>query len=168
MENTRVDLFELLFGRVIALQQIPFETIQRIVVLLPPLDLAFANVTLIVVFRVALATIRLRFDQNRAAAATRVIRGRFRYFVTRDHVVAVDDVSGNTVARGFLGKIAHGGLQTGRRRIRVMIVLSNHDQRQLLHGREVETFVKRAGAHAAVADVSDADKLLLCRARQAL
>src|SRR6185295_2030216 len=46
-----------------------------------------------------------------------------------------------------------------------MIVFSHNDQRQTLHGGEVETFVKRASAHAAVADVGQGHKLLLLHAR---
>src|ERR1043165_3613384 len=46
-----------------------------------------------------------------------------------------------------------------------MVVLGDDDQRKALYGGKVEPFVKRAGAHTAVADGSDGDKLLLLHAR---
>src|SRR6185369_16780156 len=100
----------------------------------------------------SLATISLCFDQNRTAATSRVIGRMFHDFITRNHVVAVDDVRGNTVTRSFLSQVFYCGLHTGRRRVGVAVVLGDDNQRQSLHGGEIESFMESARAHTAIAD----------------
>src|SRR6202008_1220985 len=102
-------LFGLLFPRQITVEQVALITIDGIVVLFPPLDFTFGNVTLIVVLCVTFATVSLCLNQHRATAVALMIRGLLRDFVTSNDVVAVNDVRGNTVARRFLRQIAHCG-----------------------------------------------------------
>src|ERR1044072_3179227 len=97
------------------LLQIFFETIDGIVVLRPPFDFTFCDVTLIIVFSVTFAAISFRFDQHGAVAAARVISGELRRLITRDDVVAVDDITRDAVTRGFLREIFNCRLQTRRR-----------------------------------------------------
>src|SRR6185369_15005360 len=108
---------------------------------------------------------RLRLDQHRAATTSRVLSRVPHDFITSNHVIAVDDVGGNTITRRFLGEIPNRSLQAGRSRIGVLIVLGDDDQRQPLYGGEVESFVKSASAHAAVADICHGYKLLLLHPR---
>jgi hypothetical protein len=67
--SVRRKLFEFLFSRDLLLDQVSLVTIEWIVVLLPPFDLACWNVTLIIMFGVTFAPIRFRFNQDCAAAA---------------------------------------------------------------------------------------------------
>jgi hypothetical protein len=117
------------------------------------------------VLSVAFPSIRFRFNQNGAAARACIIDRLLRHFVTGNHVVSIDDVSGNAERGGFLSQVSNGRLHAGWCRVRVLIVFGNHDERQFLHGGEVHAFVKRAGAGAAIADVSQAGDVFLLQTR---
>ena len=132
---------------------------------LPILNLAFGHITLVVVFGVPFAAISFRFDQNCAASLAGIIDGLLRHFITGDHVVPVDNVTGNAEGRRALCQITHRRLHVRGRRVRVMIVLGDYYQRQMLYGRKIHPLVKCAGAGAAIANISEADNLFLLQAR---
>src|SRR5690242_7229186 len=112
-----------------------------------------------------LATVSLRLYQDSAASRTRIIDSLFGHFVTGDDIVAVDNVAGNAKARGFLGEVAYGGLHIRGRRVRVLVVLSDDDQREALHRREVYALKKCSGAGPTIADVCKANDVFLLHAR---
>src|SRR5437762_12217788 len=86
------DLVQLFFGRNLLIQQKSLKAIDRIVLLFPVLDLAFRNITLIVVFGVALATISLGFNQDCAMTCARMFDCLVRDFIAGNDVVAIDDI----------------------------------------------------------------------------
>src|SRR5204863_1911242 len=98
------DLIELIFDRDVLLQQKPFKPINRIVVLFPPLDFAFRNVTLTVMLGVSFAAISLRLDQNCAVTGSRMFNRAPGDLEASNHVVAVDDVRGDAEGAGFLSE----------------------------------------------------------------
>jgi len=60
------------------------------------------------------------------------------YFVASDDVVTIDDVRRNAVARCFLSRSLTAGLQIRGRGICVVVWYSDHNQRQALHGCEIQ------------------------------
>ena len=132
--------------------------------LLPVFDLAFGNVTLIVMFGVAFASICLSLDQNSAAAGARVVDGLLRDLITGNHVIAVDYVAGNSECGSFFCEVSNRCLQIRGCRVRIVVIFGNHNQRQTLHGGEVHPFIKCASARAAISDVGQADDVLLLHA----
>jgi hypothetical protein len=75
--------------------------------------------------------------------------------VNLQHIVAVDAVAGDAVAFGAVSDRLGGHLQLHRRRVGVLVVLHDHDQRQFMHGGEVQPFVERSCGGCAFACVGD-------------
>ena len=86
--HARVDRRELL-GRTPSSREPRDVPRDRIVLALPPLDLAGGHVRLVVVLRVALPAVRHQLDDRVALAAPRAIDRALRRLVRRDDVVAV-------------------------------------------------------------------------------
>src|SRR5262249_52221670 len=105
----------------------------------PVLNLAGGNITLIIMLGVSLPTVSLSLNQDSAMTFTGIVDGLLRYFVTGNHVITVNDVAGNTKAGGAFREIANRGLRTGRRRIGVVVVFRNNDQRKTLDRRKVHS-----------------------------
>ena len=81
---------QLFFRRNFFLEQKSLKAIDRIVVLLPPLDFVTGNVPLVVVLSVALAAVGLCFGSDRAATVPARSNRLACDFIARNYVVAVD------------------------------------------------------------------------------
>src|SRR6185295_4887522 len=109
----------------------------RIVVFLPPFDLARGNVTLVVVFRVSSPAVSLGFNEDGATTLSRIVCCPPGYFVTGHHIIAINDRRRDVVTGGFLSQVSNGCLQTRRSGVGVVVVFCNHDERQLLDSGKV-------------------------------
>src|SRR5688500_8254724 len=85
--------------------QPPDVAIDRVVLPLPPLDLAGRDIRLIVVLCVALAAIREELDERDAAAGTGPVDRAFGDIVDGQHVVAVRLVARHAVADGLVDEL---------------------------------------------------------------
>ena len=132
--------------------------------LLPIFDLAVGNIALIVMFGVAFAAVSLGFDQNSAAACACVIDGLLRDFVAGNNIVAIDYIAWNSECSSLFRQVSDRSLQIRWRRVRIVVMFGDHNQRQTLHCGEVHSFIECTGAGAAVADVSQSNEVLLLHA----
>ncbi len=135
--------------------------IDGIVIRRPPRRFAIGHVTLIVVLCMSFATIRHEFEQRHTFATTRAIDSALGDVVHRKHIVAIRLFAGDAITQRLVHKLLRGRLPRCWRRIRVTVVLDDHDKRAALHGREVNAFVKRAGARRTIADVHETNAILL-------
>jgi len=128
-------------------------TVDRVVLLGPPVELVLGHVVLVVMLGVAFATIRLDLDEVHAVTAPRPLDREPRRLVHREHIVPVHGDGRDTVALRLLRQVLHCELLLGRGRIRPAVVFRDHDQRDLLHRGEVEALVERPRRGRAVAHI---------------
>ena len=134
--------------------QIP---VDRIVLRGPLLDFTSGHVRLIVVLSVSFAPIRDQLNERDPVARPGMIDGRSGHIIRGQHIVAVGLQSQHTVADGFVDEALGSRLLVRRSRVRVPVVLNDDHQWTLLHGREVDAFVKRASTGGAVSNVDESD-----------
>src|SRR4051812_42796844 len=99
------------------------------------------------------SAIRDKLDERYTFARTRAIHGALRHFISRDDVIAVGSVAVHAITNRLVDQLLCGGLFRERSRVRVSVVLDDDDERALLHGREIDPFVKSTRGCRAVADV---------------
>jgi hypothetical protein len=115
------------------------------------------DVTGIVMLAVAAETQQRGDDQLRAVAFARS-RHRFSHdFEACEQIGGIHRVAIDSVAGGFVNKVVACELARGRRGVGVLVVGDHNDQGQLLHGCQVDRFVKSPRGRAAVTDASGAD-----------
>src|SRR4051794_22101390 len=124
------------------------------VLLAPLLDLLLGHVLHIVVRGMAVHAHRHGLEQGRAAAVERAVARLTRGLEHRLGVVAVDADAGEAVGRGALDRVDRE-LRAGRRRVGVLVVLEDEDDRQLLHAGPVHGLVEVAAGGRAVAEPGD-------------
>ena len=135
--------------------------VDRVLVLLPALELALRPVGAGVGARVAAVAIGQALDQRRAVAGARLGEGRLRGAVDLVGVVAVDHdllepVGGGAVA----GRMLDRRDVADRRVFHVEIVLAHEHDRQLPDRGEIQRLVERADIGGAVAEEADRDVLV--------
>jgi hypothetical protein len=101
-----------------------------------------------------------RFDQYRAPACACAFDGFLGGSVDGYNVVAIDDVAGDAVGFGAIGKIFDGDLAAHWRGVGPKIIFKDHNERRFLRSREIQAFVENAGGAAAVADPGHGDDFL--------
>jgi hypothetical protein len=122
------------------------------VALFPVSTLIFGNVFGGIVLGVAAAPKRFGFDEDRTFAGAGAFDGFFGGGVNGDNIVAIDDVTGDAVGFGAIGKIFDGDLAAHGRGIGPQIIFENENERGFLGGGEIQAFVEDASGAAAVAD----------------
>ena len=157
--DTRIDSIDLGLLDLLAVEQHAHVAIERIVLRGPAIDFAVRHVRLVVVLGVTAAPIRHEFDQRDAAARSRAIDRAPRRLVHGEHIVAVGAIARDAIARRFVDELLRRALLGHRRRVCVAVVLRDHDERTVLHGREIDSLVKCARARRAVAEVDEADAI---------
>src|SRR5262249_14391218 len=75
----------------------------------------------------------------------------------REDVVAIHDLGGDAVGGAFVGNVLAAHLEFEGRRVGVLIVIAEEDDRRLLHGGEIDAFVPIAPAGRGVAGVAEDD-----------
>ena len=156
----RVDVVQVLFGPGLAIDDDPAKPRQRILV--EPLGhLRLRHIARIVVLRVTLHAHRVDADQLCAGAVARAVDHALGDVEYSQHVVAVHQLVRDAVRRRALVDARDRHLLRDWRRVRVLVVLGDHDERDALHGCEVQPFVERARARGAVPDPGHRDARLL-------
>src|SRR5512140_323055 len=158
--HARVDGVELFLLHLQLLEKDAHVPVDRIVLLLPLVDLARRNVRLVVVLRVPLATVRHELDQRDTLATPRAIDRLASHIVRREHIVAVGANAGNAVRHRLVLELLDGALLRVRRRVGIAVVLDDHDEWASLHGGEVDPLVERAGGRRPVTHVHESHALL--------
>src|SRR5262249_9507077 len=111
-------------------------------------------------FAVAGKTQHRSDDKLRRAPRARTFHRAFDNVETSRKIGAIDAVTFESVTDRAFDQIGAGKLTVVRRRIGVMIVRCDNDQRNLLNGRDVHSFVKRSGLHSPFTDAGQAHKIL--------
>src|SRR4051794_36682803 len=124
------------------------------VLLAPLLDLLLGHVLHVVVGGVAVHAHGHGLEQRRAAAVERALARLARGLEHRLGVVAVDADAGEAVGLRPLDRVDRE-LRAGRRRVGVLVVLEDEDDRQLLHAGPVHGLVEVAAGGRAVAEPGD-------------
>src|SRR3954452_86632 len=124
------------------------------VLLAPLLDLLLGHVLHVVVRGVTVHAHRHRLEQRRAAAVERALARPARGLEHRLGVVAVDADAGEAVGLRALDRVDRE-LRAGRRRVGVLVVLEDEDDRQPLHAGPVHRLVEVAARGRAVAEPRD-------------
>src|SRR5581483_7453250 len=135
-------------------------SVDRIVRLLPALDLAWRHIGLVVVLRVPLAAIGDELNERWATPLPCAIDGTFGDRIGREHIVAISLLPRNPVTDGLVLEITSSGLLRQRCRVRVAIVLDDHHQRALLDRGEIDPFVKGSGRCGTVTHVDQPHAIL--------
>ena len=130
------------------------------IALLPVCALLFGNVFGGIVLGVAAAAEGFGFDEDGAFAGAGAFDGFLGRGVNGDNVVAIDDVAGDAVGFGAIGKIFERHLAAHGRGIRPKIIFENEDERGFLGGGEIQAFMENAGGAAAIADPGHGDDFL--------
>src|SRR3569623_2383317 len=159
VSDPRIEGGELLLLHLQLLEEHANVAVDRIVLLLPLVDLTCGDVRLIVVLRVSLAAIGHELDQRHTFAAAGTIHGIARHIVRCEHVVAIRANARNTVGERLVLELLHRALLGVRRGVRVAVVLDDHHERAALHRREVDALVECAGRRRAIAHVHEAAAL---------
>src|SRR3954452_24194652 len=124
------------------------------VLLAPLLDLLLRHVLHVVVRGMAVHAHGHGLEQRRAAAVECALARLARRLEHRLGVVAVDADAGEAVGLRALDRVDRE-LRAGRRRVRVLVVLEDEDDRQLLHAGPVHGLVEVAAGGRAVAEPGD-------------
>src|SRR4051794_17689664 len=120
----------------------------------PLLHLLLGHVLHVVVRGVAVHAHRHGLEQRRAAAVERALARLARRLEHRLGVVAVDADTGEAVGLGALDRVDRE-LRARRRRVGVLVVLEDEDDRQALHAGPVHGLVEVAAGGRAVAEPGD-------------
>ena len=119
------------------------------------------DVTGVVVFAVTGQPQNRSDDQLRRTTRARTFhRATDDVETSRAKIRSIDLVTFESVTLRAIHQIGAGKFAVVRRRVRVMIVRRDHDERHLLDRGDVHSLVRRAGLHAAFADRRQADKIL--------
>ena len=110
---------------------------------------------------VPLATVRDELEQGDAPAGAGAVDCALCAVVDGQHVVAVDLLAVDAIADRLVHEPGGRGLFARGCRVRVAVVLDDHDERKPLDRGEVDPLVEGAGARRAVADVDKSDAILL-------
>ena len=113
-----------------------------------------------IMLRVPAHAHRFRFDQNWAFARSRAIYRFFCGGVHRHHVVAVHDVTRNSVRLGAIRQILYRHLPFHRRGIRPLIIFQDQNEWRLLRRREIQPFVKNSRRASPITDPRHGHNLL--------
>src|SRR5207237_10353837 len=98
---------------------------------------------------------RLAFNEGRSFTGPGLLDGAPRGQIDGGQVVAVYNLTRHAVGLGAIDHILDGHLQTQRRGVGVLVVVTEEDDRELADRREVHRLVEVASAGAAVAGVGD-------------
>src|SRR3954468_12259862 len=149
-DGVRVDA-EIAQARLLALDR---------VLLAPLLDLLLGHVLHVVVRRVAVHAHRDGLDERRALAVERALARLARGLEHRLGVVAVDADAGDAVGLCAVDRVDRE-LRAGRRRVRVLVVLEDEDDRQALDAGPVHRLVEVAARGRPVAEPRHRHALLV-------
>ena len=101
------------------------------------------RIGLINAFGVAAMAIGLALNQRRAIATTSASDGTFGCGVNREHVIAIDNHSGDAVARRSVGHVGNRNAFVGGNVDCPFVVFTNVDHGQFPLGGDVQRFMKR-------------------------
>ena len=104
---------------------------------------------------VALHPQRHQLEQRGAAAGARLLDRGVRLAVDGEHVAAVHHHALEAVGGGAVGQVLAGELEPVGRRVGVLVVVDDEDDRQLAHAGQVHRLVGVAAGHRAVARPAD-------------
>ncbi len=105
--------------------------------------------------RMPAVSVRLAFDELRAAAAADVLESATRRFAHLHHVHPIDLFGGNVVGSGALVDLRHGRMPVDFGADRIVIVFAHKEYRQAPKCRHVQRLMERALVDRAVAEETD-------------
>src|SRR5262249_28401965 len=120
-------------------------------------ELFVSAVESLVVLGMPMPTIGLALDQRRAFSASSTRQCSLRRLIDGKHIIAVDSHTVETVAVRPVCHIVNRHALFNRDRVRVLIVLTDKNDRQTLNARKVQRLVKVACVARTFAEVRDDD-----------
>src|SRR5215510_218562 len=137
-----------------------FFNVRDRIALMPLIKYFFCHIRLIIVRSVPAHPECFGFDEARSAALACTLYCTPGRVKNRGRIIAVYDLARYSISLHAIGKIQDSHLLCCRSRISVRVILTNDHQWQVLHCCKICSFMKRASAGCAVADVNHSDGLL--------